>query len=412
MKNSSRLELKMARNFTRSSKGTLGSCASSSTRRLNSSHDSSRLTNASEFTQPLPRKVSRRSARSSRGVGGSWRTNGRVVRTAPSGRLAIDTTARRRTRLSWRLAPPRSTTSPLLNDKLSRAASTPSRASSRALRTCTSMPSSRRSGSSSRSRFSASRTADVATATMRGPRPFGEYRAKKRCTARRVSSIAARGRVPEAPPPRRVGTRSSTSTRYPVSGVTWASIRRTAVEPRSTTATSSAISGAGLRCSALGWPGETPEDARLEEPAEPPAACGTVGKVHQGRAALLEGEPLALGGPEQAREKRPEERLVAHERDSGAGRMCLQSGNDSVDARVRQCWLDRGRDLLEGERGDFGGQPGAGKRARQQHVGPTSDPSEAASGHAELGLALGRERTLGGGEAGRPCGHRRGVADE
>ena len=49
------------------------------------------------------------------------------------------------------------------------------------------MPSSRRSGSSSRSRFRASRTAEVATATMRGPRPFGEYRAKKRCTARSVS---------------------------------------------------------------------------------------------------------------------------------------------------------------------------------------------------------------------------------
>src|SRR5438552_6425400 len=47
MKNSSRFELKMARNFTRPSSGTLGSGASASTRRLNSSHDSSRLTNAS-----------------------------------------------------------------------------------------------------------------------------------------------------------------------------------------------------------------------------------------------------------------------------------------------------------------------------------------------------------------------------
>ena len=79
---------------------------------------------------------------------------------------------------------------------------------------------------------------------------------------------------------------------------------------------------------------------------------------------------------------------------------------------MRQCWLDRGRDVLEGERGDLGGQPGAGERARQQHVGPTSDPSEPASGHAELGLALGSERTLGVGDAGRPSGHRRGVADE
>src|SRR5262245_55620108 len=43
MKNSSRLELKMDRNFTRSRSGTVGSCASSRTRRLNSNHDSSRL---------------------------------------------------------------------------------------------------------------------------------------------------------------------------------------------------------------------------------------------------------------------------------------------------------------------------------------------------------------------------------
>ena len=43
MKNSSRLALKIARNFTRSSSGWRRSCASSSTRRLNSSQLSSRL---------------------------------------------------------------------------------------------------------------------------------------------------------------------------------------------------------------------------------------------------------------------------------------------------------------------------------------------------------------------------------
>src|SRR5215510_8013477 len=52
MKNSSRFELKMERNFTRSSRGTLGSWASSSTRRLNSSHDNSRLTNDSGPMSP------------------------------------------------------------------------------------------------------------------------------------------------------------------------------------------------------------------------------------------------------------------------------------------------------------------------------------------------------------------------
>src|SRR6266478_8533009 len=45
IKNSSRLELKMARNFTRSRSGTEGSLASSKTRRLNSSHERSRLIN-------------------------------------------------------------------------------------------------------------------------------------------------------------------------------------------------------------------------------------------------------------------------------------------------------------------------------------------------------------------------------
>src|SRR5262249_33140370 len=49
MKNSSRFELKMARNFTRSSRGTVGSWASSSTRRLNSRNDSSRFRNAFVF---------------------------------------------------------------------------------------------------------------------------------------------------------------------------------------------------------------------------------------------------------------------------------------------------------------------------------------------------------------------------
>src|SRR5437667_12170044 len=42
-KNSSRFELKIVRNLTRSIRGWVGSCASSSTRRLNSSQLSSRL---------------------------------------------------------------------------------------------------------------------------------------------------------------------------------------------------------------------------------------------------------------------------------------------------------------------------------------------------------------------------------
>ncbi len=53
---------------------------------------------------------------------GSWRRKRLVVRTAPSGRLAMETTLRSRTRLSCRLAPPRSATTPSLKGRLSSAA--------------------------------------------------------------------------------------------------------------------------------------------------------------------------------------------------------------------------------------------------------------------------------------------------
>ena len=50
----------------------------------------------------------------------------------------------------------------------------------------------------------ASRTAAVATATMRGARPSEAWRETKRRTARSVSSIASRDSVPGAPSPNRV----------------------------------------------------------------------------------------------------------------------------------------------------------------------------------------------------------------
>ncbi len=50
---------------------------------------------------------------------------------------------------------------------------------------------------------------------------------------------------------------------------------------------------------------ERPQDLRFEEPAEPPAGGGPIGQIHEGRAALLEREPLAVRGAEQAREERP-----------------------------------------------------------------------------------------------------------
>ena len=86
MKNSSRFELKMDRNFTRSRSGTVGSCASSSTRRLNSSQDSSRLTKTSGPTWCRPGRHSR---------GGGRRSNHRIAyaprcqMVSPIGILAI-----------------------------------------------------------------------------------------------------------------------------------------------------------------------------------------------------------------------------------------------------------------------------------------------------------------------------------
>ena len=62
MKNSSRFELKIDRNLTRSRRGTVGSWASSSTRRLNSSHDSSRLIMRSDMSSALFGQTSREAA--------------------------------------------------------------------------------------------------------------------------------------------------------------------------------------------------------------------------------------------------------------------------------------------------------------------------------------------------------------
>src|SRR3954463_14904618 len=52
MKYSSRFDVKIPRNLTRSSSGVRSSSASCSTRRLNSSHDTSRLRNSSGDTSP------------------------------------------------------------------------------------------------------------------------------------------------------------------------------------------------------------------------------------------------------------------------------------------------------------------------------------------------------------------------
>jgi hypothetical protein len=103
---------------------------------------------------------------------------------------------------------------------------------------------------------------------------------------------------------------------------------------------------------------------------------------------------------------------VADERDLGAGWVSLQRGNDSVHARASKGGLDRGGDVLKGACGDLGRHPGAGKRARQQHVWPTRDPGEPSGGHAEPGLAFASERAFVVGNAGRSSRHRGGVANQ
>ncbi len=143
--------------------------------------------------------------------------------------------------MSCRLPPPRSATIPSRIGRLNMAASAPSRASSRPVRTRTATPSRSRKAPSSRSRFVASRTAAVAIATTRGDWPF-RTRRRKRWTQSSVASTASGRSRPGGPSPSRVCTRSFWSTSNPRPSTTLASRKREAFEPRSTSATSSAVS--------------------------------------------------------------------------------------------------------------------------------------------------------------------------
>src|SRR5262249_51741202 len=101
-----------------------------------------------------------------------------------------------------------------------------------------SIPSRRRSGPRSRSRFEASRTAAVATAMTRGSRSR-RARARNWCTAATVRAIESSRSTPGRPLPSRVWTRFSSSTSNPIPGPSRATRRRTALEPSSTKATTS-----------------------------------------------------------------------------------------------------------------------------------------------------------------------------
>src|SRR5205809_4057925 len=137
----------------------------------------------------------------------------------------------------------------------------------------------------------ASRTAAVATATMRGARPSEAWRETKRRTARSVSSIASRDSVPGAPSPNRVprAPAQARGSRHP-----------SRPNPLLRRALASACKG--------------PQDPRVEEPDEPSRARKTVGEVHQRGAALLEPEPIAVGDAQEPREEGGKQRLVADQR--------------------------------------------------------------------------------------------------
>src|SRR5215475_6307135 len=304
MKNSSRLELKIERNLTRSSKGTLGSCASSSTRRLNSSHDSSRLMNASgpispstverfveqepvahpsgaddeveisaeehgllddhgagendvhplRFEPPdlpsLPRGEPLQALPDRRDVGLPHLQAVAMLALAPM-RPEMNTgegphrpsqshhdlpAPRRRQRLlklpanlrAKRLDFPRAR--PLVLEEERCGAYRTQRQTRHGHNLPIAHPAQLEAraaqvrhhavpeGQAVQCRVNTearlvSRTAEVATATTRGPQESREYRAKNLCTALSDSSIASRRRMPGRPLPSRVGTRSSTNTR-------------------------------------------------------------------------------------------------------------------------------------------------------------------------------------------------------
>ena len=111
--------------------------------------------------------TTRWSRATSRPSGGSWRRNRAEVRTTPSGTLTSGTMWPSRTWLTCRLPPPRSTMVASCCAPHARAARAPSRASSCQLRTRTSVAGRSRSGASSVSLLRASRTAAVATTTVR-----------------------------------------------------------------------------------------------------------------------------------------------------------------------------------------------------------------------------------------------------
>jgi hypothetical protein len=107
---------------------------------------------------------------------------------------------------------------PSRNGMLASAATAPSRASSSPLSTSTSTPTRVRRASRSWRELRASRTAAaVAIASTRG-RCGRETDVRKRLTARTVVVTDPRGKVVGRPPPSRVCTRSSRSTRKPRPG--------------------------------------------------------------------------------------------------------------------------------------------------------------------------------------------------
>ncbi len=82
--------------------------------------------------------------------------------------------------------------------------------------------------------------------------------------------------------------------------------------------------------------------------------------------------------------------LAAQLRELEAGGLVKRT----IYAHASQGRLHYGLDVPEGARGDVRSLPRTGQRARQQHVGSPGEAGQSSRGHAELSLALERERAL------------------
>src|SRR4029453_14833165 len=321
----------------------------------------------------------------------------------------------------------------------SMAAKAARRASSAPVKTPTSIPSSRRSGPKRGSRLTASRTAAVAMAMNRSGRSSPDSALsrrtprRKRRTARSVSSTAFLGSVPGGPPPSRVWIRSWRSTRKPTPGLTRANTKRTAFDPKSRRAISSAMLGEprrlrvpmsqalpGSSCQWIASGGgllvasvapELPQHARGQEPDEPTAAGCRVVHCDEARPALLE-RPAAGHRPDEVGEQLGDTRLVSDERNHAIF-VARDDGRDhGRHLSAGEQRLRRRRHLSPGASGDLRRFERPGQRTGEEELRGRDDPRQPSRGLAEAPSSPLGERAFLVGDARGTRRHREGGGHE